>query len=355
MNKILKIAIIIISLIISNILIANTKSNNMIELFEKGKQLYGQREFKKAIGVFSKVLELNPKSSKAYSYRGTTYVQLKQYDNAISDYTKSIEIDSKQYPAYLSRGSVYILKMKYNEAINDFQKAIDLKPNEFKPDQFLAVSYSFLNDYDKCFYHIEQSVIKGFTDYDNIKNLIADEQIRYSYKVYKFILSLKIKYKYKTNIDHSIPFHELLLDLKDSSLGVNNNHKAKIFQEERNRLGKNFAMALERFIGDDIDRCYWISSYLSSDYYLHGNKPLYNLSLSITNKGIKLCEMENEVPPDIIGLSVVGALTAYKINNQKLARHYKAIVIKFLKKGGMYKYSFPALNENDKSIYDSIK
>ena len=92
MNQIFKISIIIIMFLISNILIANTKSNNENELLEEGKNFYNQREFIKSIDIFTKILEFNPKSAKAYSYRGTTYLQLKQYDNAISDYTKSIEL-----------------------------------------------------------------------------------------------------------------------------------------------------------------------------------------------------------------------------------------------------------------------
>lgn len=313
------VSLILLIIIYFSLSTLNANADNENDLLIKGSVLYKESKFIEAIDVFTETIKLFPSSSKAYIYRGMVYVKISKYDNAISDFIKSIE----------------------------------LNPNDYKPHHYLAKIYSHLNDYEKCYFHIEQSVIKGYNDYNHIKNLIDDEEIKYSYDFYKFILNLKSKYKYHVTIDFTIPFHELIIDSMDSDLGENATHKSHLFQDERNRLRNNFEKSVLTFT-DNIEKCYWISFFLSSECYLHGNKPLYDLSLKIIDKGIRMCENNDEVPTEIIGLSVNGALISYKINNLKLAKSYKNITEKYLQKSDMYECSFPALNDEDINIYNSL-
>ena len=80
-----------------------------------------------------------------------------------------------------------------------------------------------------------------------------------------------------------------------------------------------------------------------------------DLSLWIKDKGIKLCEKQEEAPPEIIGLAVTSALIAYKSGNKKKAKYYKDIAERYKLKGDMYRYSFPAMSREDHALYRSIK
>lgn len=295
-------------------------TDDMESLLNNGKVLYSNGKYAEAVEVFTKVISKYPGDADLYIYRGSSSFKLQ----------------------------------RYRDAADDLLKAGQLRPDDYSIDQSLAVIYSLMND-NKLYCHIEQSVIKGYKDFDKLNMMIPNENIRYSYEYYKFILNLKCKYKYRIKIDNSIPFQELLIDLKGSSLGMDNNHKSRMFQEERNRLAGSFENELWKFLGDDIGRYYWVSIYLEADCYLHGNKPLYELSLRIADKGIKLCESRNDVPGDIIGIAVTGVIVSYRINNLKLAKIYKDIAVKYQQKGDSYWGCFPAIDDEERKIYDSIK
>lgn len=54
-----------------------------------------QDNFSKAIGDYSKIVELNPNNAKAYLNRGLLYVLVKKPKEAMHDIDKSIKIDPK--------------------------------------------------------------------------------------------------------------------------------------------------------------------------------------------------------------------------------------------------------------------
>lgn len=56
---------------------------------------------------------------------------------------------------------------------------------------------------------------------------------------------------------------------------------SKMFDDERRRLDDRFETELLKWLGDDPEKHYWVSSFIESDSYLHGNKRLPELSLLI--------------------------------------------------------------------------
>src|SRR5882724_5424619 len=61
-----------------------------------------------------------------------------------------------------------------------------------------------------------------------------------------------------------------------------------VFAAERQRLGSAFESDLMKYIADDPERHYWISSFIEDSSYLHGNKPLPYLSMLIIEEGLTL-------------------------------------------------------------------
>lgn len=72
------------------------------------------------------------------------------------------------------------------------------------------------------------------------------------------------------------PFAELDRQVKVQRGGFNGSKQplAAAFNAERKRLGKQFETELLKYLGDDVEKHYWISTFLEADSYLQGNAPL---------------------------------------------------------------------------------
>ena len=77
---------------------------------------------------YSKAIELNPKSTLAFSFRGELKFKLQDFRGAIADYGKVIELDPKDVSTYIDRGSAKHNLRRYIESIEDFDKAIAIDP-----------------------------------------------------------------------------------------------------------------------------------------------------------------------------------------------------------------------------------
>src|SRR5688572_11717419 len=90
----------------------------------------------------------------------------------------------------------------------------------------------------------------------------------------------------------SAPFAELDRHVKTTQNGYFGGEEATVtlFNNERKRLGKNFESALLKYLGEDLDKHYWISLYVEVENYLQGNERLPQLSLRIKQKGLAVAE-----------------------------------------------------------------
>jgi Flp pilus assembly protein TadD len=84
--------------------------------------------YDRAIALFSKALEINPRYAEAYNNRAFAYSDIHKFDKAISDYTKAIEIKPMYAAAYNNRGVAYENKGQYDKAISDFSTALEINP-----------------------------------------------------------------------------------------------------------------------------------------------------------------------------------------------------------------------------------
>ncbi|GEM_PF-4571553 len=77
-----------------------------------------------AIVEYSKAIELDPKSDRAYEGRGIAYRESKQWDKAIADFTRAVEIAPDRGGPYFERGVTYHIQGYLDKAIADFSQAI---------------------------------------------------------------------------------------------------------------------------------------------------------------------------------------------------------------------------------------
>ncbi len=84
-------------------------------------------QYDRAIALFSKALEINPRYAEAYNNRGIAYAKGKgQYEKALSDFLKAIEINPVNADIYDNRGITYERLGDKEKACSDWKKACQL-------------------------------------------------------------------------------------------------------------------------------------------------------------------------------------------------------------------------------------
>lgn len=83
-------------------------------------------DYRRAIEDFTKAIELNPDDADAYFYRGNAFYELGDKSEAVEDYTQAIKINDSDADVYISRGNLRDELGDTQGAIADFQIAADL-------------------------------------------------------------------------------------------------------------------------------------------------------------------------------------------------------------------------------------
>lgn len=101
----------------------------ILEYIENAESYYENKEYKKAVSEWNKVLEINQEYNINYFRKAYAEDEIGQYSEAIDDYTKYLLIEPESDAAYNNRGWC-----KYNTndsagAINDYSEAIKLASN----------------------------------------------------------------------------------------------------------------------------------------------------------------------------------------------------------------------------------
>lgn len=129
-----------------------------------------------------------------------------------------------------------------------------------------------------------------------------------------------------------------------------------VFATERIRLGSQFESELLKWLGNDVERHYWISLFLEHDGYLHGNERLPELSLLIKQQGLSLVQRKSDKlsKGHIVKLSITAAVLAEELQLRQLARAYKSEAEGLLLSDPDLSVYVPGLSESDRRRYDEI-
>ncbi|PKA51784.1 Outer envelope protein 64, chloroplastic [Apostasia shenzhenica] len=84
---------------------------------EKGNVAYKEKQYQKAINLYSEAIKLNGKNATYYSNRAAAYLELGSYLQAEADCSTAINIDKKNVKAYLRRGTAREMLGYYKEAM----------------------------------------------------------------------------------------------------------------------------------------------------------------------------------------------------------------------------------------------
>ena len=79
-----------------------------------------ERDYDKALDLYSQYIAVNPDDFRGYFNRGTTEYNAGKYMDAIADFTKTLKLNRTYNEAYYYRGQCYVAINKYDSAIKDY-------------------------------------------------------------------------------------------------------------------------------------------------------------------------------------------------------------------------------------------
>jgi len=115
-------------------------------------------DYENAISFLNRTIELDPKMTDAYLFRGLAYRNMQKYKEALADYNKMLSIDPNSAAAYNNRGVVYWKQGKHKEALADYNKTISLAPNDYIVYNNRGVVYYEMENYDSALADYTKSI-----------------------------------------------------------------------------------------------------------------------------------------------------------------------------------------------------
>ena len=107
---------------------ANTYAQTAAELLIQANRATLERDYDKALDLYSKYIALNPTDFRGYFNRGTTEFNAEKYADAKRDFTKTLTINPIYREAYYYRGLCQVELKQYNAAINDYTHILKDNP-----------------------------------------------------------------------------------------------------------------------------------------------------------------------------------------------------------------------------------
>lgn len=142
------------------------------------------KEYKKAIEVYSNSLTYYPDKYEIYYKLGICYSMINDFNIAKECFQKTVELNKDQYLAYYRLGQIALLYRDFDVAEENFKKSI-YKEKEAKAYFELAKIYMLKNEKDKAIININKSIESDSKFYEiaqnepmffSIKNLIIRDE-----------------------------------------------------------------------------------------------------------------------------------------------------------------------------------
>ncbi|ADB42424.1 caspase family protein [Spirosoma linguale] len=104
-------------------------------------QAYREQDLRKAIGLYSDVIQIKPNADIAYFGRAMVRSQptIEEFSEALSDIIRAIQLNNSVAKYFAQRAYIYVQLSDYEQAIQDYQQAIRLAPS--KADYYSGLSY----------------------------------------------------------------------------------------------------------------------------------------------------------------------------------------------------------------------
>jgi tetratricopeptide (TPR) repeat protein len=115
--------------------------NSAEELMASGNALLKNGAYSEAIGMFHKIVSIEPKNFEAQFNLAYAYQQADQYDKAVVEYNRAISLEPKNPDCWANLGYVYEKLGKTNKAVDAITRSINLNPGNVDTRMNLAALY----------------------------------------------------------------------------------------------------------------------------------------------------------------------------------------------------------------------
>ena len=112
-----------------------------------------EKNFKEAIDLIYKSINLNRNNYSAFNNLGTCHSNLGNHNESLKNYDKAIKLKPNYAEAYNNRGVVLKNLGRIDEAIESYNKAIEIKPGYYDPINNLGFIFQLQKDYKKALIH----------------------------------------------------------------------------------------------------------------------------------------------------------------------------------------------------------
>jgi tetratricopeptide (TPR) repeat protein len=144
-------------------------------LDEMADAMYDGIFYDDAIGVYERILEINPGSYSSYISLSNCYKAKKDYETAISWAEKGITVDPQDAWAYNILGLIYKQTKNYDRAIEYFLKASEMDKDYKYPNYNAALVYITEQEYEKARTYLQKALEIDIEYSDARNDLIALE------------------------------------------------------------------------------------------------------------------------------------------------------------------------------------
>ena len=117
---------------------------NLVALNSLGVEYTRQGESKKAMNCFRSAEKINPKNYKVYYNSGLLFLKINQNQKAVLELNKCLQLYNYT-KAYTARGTAYLQMGDWPKALADFNTSIRMDSLQFKPWLLLADCHHHLN------------------------------------------------------------------------------------------------------------------------------------------------------------------------------------------------------------------
>lgn len=177
---------------------------------EKAKAAYDKKNYKEAIKLYSKLIDINNAGYLDYYYRGNAYFELKMMQQAYDDFATCVKLAPDFSEGWFARGSLLINDTQAQDAINDLNMAVKYAKN----DTIKSLSYANRGS-AKLYVQNYDGTIK-----DCLEALKIDSVTRRSRGAW---INLSTAYGYQHKYDLSVPILKKMYNRDSNDVAVISN------------------------------------------------------------------------------------------------------------------------------------
>lgn len=100
------------------------------DMIEDGIVCMNDRDFTRAIEIFSEAIELEPEFAEAWNKRATAYYLRGDFKTSLKDITATLKLESRHFGALSGRASIYLAIGDIKRALRSLEQVLGMMPHE---------------------------------------------------------------------------------------------------------------------------------------------------------------------------------------------------------------------------------